>query len=131
MERLRDPGTVLARTALPLEPGKGIVTIGKPSGAEPIFLDPGPLADHRDEVDAGGSTVREGDKAFPGEPGDWEMRVRPGDVLSRIVRVHYGRVSRDLEQRLAKYNKISNPDKLVVGQVIYLPNEERLLKETL
>ncbi len=66
---------------------------------------------------------------FENAPADWELIVGSGDVLSRIVRVQYGRVSPELEQRLAEYNGLSSPDKLKVGQTLYLPTEERLLAD--
>lgn len=113
-----------------LEPGKGIVTIGRPSGAPPVFLEP--IAP--DELAPRGELAPLGPRDpldLPrDELEDWEMRVRPGDVLSRIVKVQYGRVSRDLEQKVARYNNLRDPDKLIVGQVLYLPTLERLLEQT-
>jgi hypothetical protein len=137
MHDLRYPATErgsTVRAAEPriLPPGWGEVILGAPSGAEPVFVEP-----TRAPVGRGGSD-RGYDGVGYGEPVeyedlspqalDWELPVRPGDVLSRIVRVHYGRVSPELERRLARYNGLTSPDKLAVGQTLYLPTEERLLE---
>jgi nucleoid-associated protein YgaU len=128
IRELRNPGGVHereARAAEPrtLPPGWGEVILGAPSGAEPVFLEPmRPPAD----APATGSPDAAVFEA-PLSVEDWELPIRQGDVLSRIVRVHYGRVSPDLEKRLARYNGLESPDKLVVGEILYLPPEERLL----
>lgn len=121
------PGTALAAES-GSRPGWGEVVVGLPSGAEPVFLEPPPRAREgarRPEPQAGAAAA----EPAPGL-GDWELKVRSGDVLSRIVREHYGRVSPDLERRLAQYNQITHPDKLRVGQTLRLPPEERLVAAT-
>jgi hypothetical protein len=122
-------------------PGWGEVIVGRPSGAEPVFVEPAapPLSAARRLRPPGRGAGDSADGEVPAKtlpdgnerkhPRDWELEVRDGDVLSRIVRVHYGRVSPELEQRLAEYNGLSSPDKLRVGQTLYLPPEERLLED--
>ena len=121
-----------ARAADPrmLPPGWGEVIVGTPSGAEPVFVEPVRPTESR--VLAVDEAVESWTEVPAQEPEpltveDWELPVRPGDVLSRIVRVHYGRVSPELEERLARYNGLESPDKLVVGETLYLPPEEKLL----
>jgi hypothetical protein len=130
-------GEVQAASPREHAPGWGEVIVGRPSGAEPVLVEPAapPLSAARRLRPPGRGTEGELPAEPPPEgddrkdPRDWELEVRDGDVLSRIVRVHYGRVSPELEQRLAEYNGLSSPDKLRVGQTLYLPPEERLLEE--
>lgn len=127
--------------------GWGEVIVGSPSQAEPIYVAPSPprtrarrltppdqLGSVNEEASNSGSLSDSSAAELSTEgglqaPADWELVVGSGDVLSRIVRVHYGRVSPELEQRLAEYNGLSSPDKLKVGQTLYLPAEELLLDE--
>ena len=127
--------------------GWGEVIVGSPSEAEPIYVAPPPAPARARRLTPPGQRPAADDEASASEtwsetsttefssksvvraPADWELVVGKGDVLSRIVRVHYGRVSPELEQRLAEYNGLSSPDKLKVGQTLYLPAEELLLGE--
>ena len=133
LDDMRNPapldGEVLAARPRDLPPGWGEVVIGAPSGAEAVFLEPPPRPERfarRDEEVAieDFEILEDGESEV--ELQDWELIVGSGDVLSRIVRKHYGRVSPELEDLLARYNGLSSPDKLEVGQVLRLPSEERL-----
>ncbi len=111
-----------------LPEGWGELRIGAASGAQPVFLEPPPQETRYPEPAEAPAPLdpREADPAAQ----DWELRVKSGDVLSRIVRLHYGRVSPDLERRLAEYNGLVDPDRLEVGQLLYLPPEDRLVEAT-
>lgn len=50
--------------------------------------------------------------------------VAKGDTISKIARTYYG--SSDYGERLCKYNNISDPDKIVIGQKIKIPPKEML-----
>ena len=133
-----------------LAPGWGEVIVGAPSGADPIHVErrrahvaahrlrpPGKRSNQLRTIEAPPESEQSSDAIDHGlsetseplvQPADWELEVRPGDVLSSIVRQHYGRVSPDLEQKLAEYNGLKSPDKLKVGQILFLPTEEHLLQ---
>ncbi|MFT5287729.1 MAG: LysM repeat protein [Planctomycetota bacterium] len=141
---------VVAAEKRSFRPGWGEVIVGAPSGVEPIHVEieailipadarrltppPGrrgaqqPLDEElARELDIEADEYGAPESELQQAPRDWELEVRSGDVLSSIVRKHYGRVSPDLDQKLAEYNGLSSPDKLKVGQTLYLPTEARLL----
>ncbi len=110
------------------EPGWGDVIVGRPSGAERI--QPAPQINYAQPTTAASEPQNWGTMEAgspPPPPADFELTIQSGQVLGSIVSTHYGRVSPDLEQRLAKYNGLSSPDKLRVGQKLKLPTEQTLL----
>lgn len=110
------------------EPGWGDVVVGRPSGADRV--EPAPQVNYGQPTPATGQPQNWGTMEAgspPPAPADFELTIQSGQVLSSIVATHYGRVSPDLEQRLAKYNGLSSPDKLRVGKKLKLPTEQTLL----
>lgn len=111
--------------------------LGRPSNAaptprpEPIEppaeLPPGPSPS---EVpgETGPTIVPDPDPvpAPPAWPTDQELKVRPGQSLSKIIAQAYGRSTLDLVARLAAYNGMTDANKLIVGQVLYIPVQEKL-----
>ena len=57
---------------------------------------------------------------------DFTMRVRPGQSLSVICQQHYGSARKDLVQRVAAYNGLDDPNRIRVGNELYLPAESIL-----
>jgi len=53
--------------------------------------------------------------------------VKSGDTLDCITRVQYGTSAREYVDKLATYNGLSDPNKIRVNQVLYIPCEEKLL----
>lgn len=111
--------------------GWSLVLIGKPSGAEPVERPPKPRP-RRERSTEEGRVPAETEAAAP-VPGptrlvleDFQVVVREGQVLSQIVKDHYGRVSPRLEGWLAAYNGLESPDKLRAGKSLALPSEEKL-----
>ena len=94
----------------PPQPGWARVVLGGPSGAEPL-VDP--------TLVAPAPRVR---TSLP----DFELVVRPGQVLSRIVREHYGHAATWLVEALTDYNGLTDPNALDIGRTLYLPEIEKL-----
>ncbi len=109
----------LARTASgPLAPGQGVLLVGRPSGAEPV---PRPARAEPDPAPAAvGSDLAE--LAL----GDFSLEVQPGQSLSGIAYLHYGRSGPALLRALSDYNALPDPGRLRAGQVLKLPPIERL-----
>lgn len=57
---------------------------------------------------------------------DRTYTVQCGDVLDCIVSVQYGVFERELVDKLATYNGLSDPNKIVAGQVLRLPDISKL-----
>ena len=57
---------------------------------------------------------------------DRTYTVKCGDTMDCIVRVQYGSESRELVDKLATYNGLCDPNRISVGQILYLPSLERL-----
>lgn len=113
----------------PLPPDWGAVWIGEPSGADPL-----PSAERAGFREIPAEPTGRGrfvDSPEPAEPRDgvFELRVQPGQVLSRICALRYGTSNSDLVRRLAEYNGLDNPDDLKVGALLRLPPAEDLLDE--
>jgi nucleoid-associated protein YgaU len=103
-----------------LPAGKGVVIIGRPSGAEPLEMSP---AEQAPEQAGSGADPR----AEPGaELADFVMEVRAGQTLSGIAHAVYGTAPSGLVRRLAEYNGLEDPDMLRAGQRLCLPPRERL-----
>ena len=103
--------------------GWAVVTVGRPSGAGKIVIEPAPASI--------------GEAAPPpneagGPPADWralgdfELVVQTGQTLSGIAKTHYGTAGGDLVRALAEYNGMDDPDRLRLGQDLSLPPIERL-----
>ncbi len=114
----------LARThSGELAPGAGVLLVGRPSGAEPVprparaaraapsdpVLGPAPVGPHPDLA-----------------LGDFSLEVQPGQSLSGIAYLHYGRSGPSLLRALAEYNALPDPDRLRAGQILKLPPLESL-----
>lgn len=116
-----------------LEPGWGVVVVGRPSGA-PAVAAPATL----DEPTSGretpaaaldvGAVQAEIDwiKARSGTLGDFVLQVRSGQTLSQIFQDHYGSYEPALVKALARYNGLSDEHKLRVGSELHLPDLGRL-----
>lgn len=52
--------------------------------------------------------------------------VQEGDTLFCIVRVQYNLTNQEAVDKLATYNNLEDPNKLEVGQVLYIPCVEKL-----
>ena len=52
---------------------------------------------------------------------DKTYTVKCGDTMDCIVRVQYGSESRELVDKLATYNGLCDPNRISVGQVLYIP----------
>ena len=66
-----------------------------------------------------------------GQPGnvvseDATYTVKDGDTMYCIVRVQYGFESQELVDKLATYNGLEDPNRIVLGQVLYIPTLEVL-----
>lgn len=59
--------------------------------------------------------------------GDATYTVQKGDTLYCIVRVQYGLKNQESVDKLATYNNLSDPNRLSVGQVLFIPTIEKLL----
>lgn len=59
-------------------------------------------------------------------PEDTTYTVQRGDTLYCIVRVLYGLTNQEAVDKLATYNNLSDPNKLVAGQVLIIPCLEKL-----
>ena len=124
----RDP----AFEALP--DGWGVVVIGAPSGAEPVFLErsgraPSPpsaeLEARPEDLAAGASWTELEQRAL----GDYRIEILAGQTLSSIADAYYGERTRELVESLARYNGLSSADALPVGETLLLPPRERLIGE--
>ena len=59
---------------------------------------------------------------------DSTYTVKKGDTLYCIVRVQYGLTNQEAVDKLATYNGLSDPNRLSVGQVLYIPCIEKLTR---
>lgn len=57
---------------------------------------------------------------------DETYTVKEGDTLFCIVRVQYNLTNQEAVDKLATYNNLEDPNKLEVGQVLYIPCIEKL-----
>ena len=107
-------GVVVETPSGALPAGKGVVIIGRPSGADPI-----PMPDEM--------LPQEGTPPQPeSELADFVMEVRSGQTLSGIAHAFYHTAPSGLVRRLAEYNGLANPNQLRAGQRLSLPPRERL-----
>ena len=60
------------------------------------------------------------------ETEDETYTVKCGDTLTCITRVFYGLETREAVDKLATYNNLSDPNRISVGQVLYIPSLEKL-----
>lgn len=106
-----------------------VITFGAPSGASPISLpeDPRsiPLLRAPDPTDPEPRS-----DPTPRQPEPFELKVRPGNVLSKICQDFYTeRGHRSLSaitERVAAWNGLSSANDLKAGQIIQLPTLEQL-----
>ena len=107
------------------------ILIGGASNAAPLVVEepgPGPHSPAGGE----GELTPQLPEQLP--PEDWtppvfEVRVGPGQVLSKICAQHYGRATPELVRALAAYNDLADPDALQVGQKLQLPERSVLLAD--
>ncbi len=57
---------------------------------------------------------------------DFVLVVQPGQTLRRIALEHYRRADGALLDALARYNELGNPDDLLAGSQLHLPELSRL-----
>ena len=108
-----------------LPEGWAVVTIGAPSGANPIPRpEPVEPSDARDEP----APSAEPEPWAPEELADFELTVQPGQTLSGIAQARYGTAGRRVVQALAEYNGLADPDSLRAGARLRLPPAELLLE---
>lgn len=73
-------------------------------------------------VDAAGLLVETGAAQKAAESlAEREYVVQKGDTLSLIAKRYYGSINKEAYMRIAKYNGISNPDRIDVGQKLKIP----------
>jgi nucleoid-associated protein YgaU len=131
-QKLRDGE--LGETSSGIVPqGWGVVVVGRPSGAEPIGGERGEVEDAVEYEDA---TEARPDSApasaatppalDPASLADFELTVAPGHSLSEIAKEHYGTASGAVVGALARYNGLTDADRLTAGQRLLLPPIERL-----
>lgn len=114
----------------------GEITIGRPSGAEPIDLEGLIPPPDREEEESGqglksGGTPA-GDELSPPlgyRPADFLYTVPEGRVLSKICEDFYGTSRPPLPARVAEYNGLASPDALRAGRELRLPPKEVLFPE--
>ena len=110
------------------------VTIGRPSGAEPIDLT-NILPENWERViegSAGGEEplpVDEGEQANTYRAPDFVYTVPEGRVLSKICVDFYNSGRPPIPQRVAEYNGLANPDGLRAGFQLRLPPWEVLFPD--
>ena len=112
------------------------ITIGRPSGAEPIDLgsQPPPPAEEDGPVRAGegNGALENGDQLSPPSdyrPADFLYTVPEGRVLSKICEDFYGTGRPPVPERVAAYNGLASPDALKAGAELRLPPWEVLFPE--
>ena len=120
----------------------GRVTIGRPSGSEPLVelprateAAPPPAGDAPPEPFLRRPTApAEPAPASPEEDAtewaaDAEYIVPRGQVLSKLCQDYYGSGRPPIPERLAEYNGLKSPDDVREGQVLRLPEWEVLFPE--
>jgi len=101
-----------------LEPGEAVLVLGRPSGAPPRRRAE-PPREVPPQPEAPGPSA---EVAL----GDYTHEVQPGQTLSGIAYLHYGREGIALVEALAAYNGLAEPDLVRPGQVLRLPPREVL-----
>jgi hypothetical protein len=109
-------GVVVETPSGALPAGKGVVIIGRPSGAEAVDVPYEPPVPAQEQ----------GAQASPEELADFVMEVRSGQTLSGIAHAVYGTAPSGLVKRLAEYNGLADPNLLRAGQRLALPPREIL-----
>lgn len=119
----------------PLPAGWGVVVLGDPSGVDPVELAerPGTARALPETVEPNRLLARpaaadvEAWRALETHGlADYEIEVRDGMTLSKIVRAHYGEVDPELCARLATYNGLDDANALKVGATLRLPHRDKL-----
>lgn len=112
------------------EQGWARITVGEPSGAEPVRVEvwwPEPAAEEGPGAPPSpppGTPPSPGGSSDPPpgyRPADFVYTVPRGRVLSKICEEFYGTGRPPLPQRVAEYNHMASPDELKEGQVLRLP----------
>lgn len=113
------------------------LTVGRPSGAEPINLEGWfPIEEEPHEglvpgnLEVQPAPVNDGQTPPPVQrPADFEYSVPRGRVLSKICEEFYGTGRAPVPQRVAEYNQLASPDAVRAGQKLLLPAWEILFPE--
>jgi len=116
------------------EQGWARITIGEPSGAEPVQIElwyPEPEEAAEPPVPPGGDPGPGPPEGPPPgyRPADFVYTVPRGRVLSKICEDFYGTGRPPIPQRVAEYNGMASPDELKENQVLHLPAWEVLFGE--
>jgi nucleoid-associated protein YgaU len=110
-----------------LQAGEAVLIVGAPSGADPVARPvqgrPTPPRAVAPEADAQDPDQPVHDGPLP----EFELVVQPGQTLSGLAHLHYGRHGRELLAALARHNGLSDPHQLRAGAVLRLPPIEVLL----
>lgn len=116
-----------------LQAGWNTLIVGRPSGADPFFS--GKRGERRRRLPQA-DAVPEVEFPAPEPPPlprygpDFELTVRPGDVLSKLCQGHYrtrpeGLSLVDIVDAVGRYNGLSSPDALRAGARLRLPDVDR------
>lgn len=107
-----------AREAAMYEDGWSRVIVGTPSGAPlPGEVDPAAAK----PLEAIGATLPP-----PPPPVDKQVTVEAGMSLSKICEAHYGSSKGGILEAVARYNGLSSPGAIRIGQQLRLPPRESL-----
>jgi nucleoid-associated protein YgaU len=105
--------------------GWAAVTVGRPSGVDPVERPPATEELQPSNAETPPSGPPPPDEG-PSLLSDFELRVEPGQSLSKIARAHYGTAARDVVRALARYNGLADENELTAGQKLLLPSIDRL-----
>ena len=130
--RARERSTQVTAERAPDAPGvPARVLIGAPSGAEPLGASRTRvgIAERRFVV----TTPNPEQKPSQPAPKIFKLQVRPGGALSTMCQEFYKQEERPplaaIVEAVARWNQLSNPDSLQVGQSLELPPLELLFPE--
>ena len=118
IESLRAPkaGPPIAASALAGEDSL-VLRLGRVPAPGEALPDPGSTG-AATSVEAAPATSAAGESAAPAMSPDQYYVVKPGDTLSSIAKDQLG--SALLAGELARINRLSDPNRLEVGQILYL-----------
>lgn len=110
-----------------LAAGQAVLIVGSPSGAEPVARPASPRATPRPAARPEQRAADPDQPLHAGPLPEFELVVQPGQTLSGLAHLHYGRHGRELLAALARHNGLSDPHQLRAGAVLRLPPIEVLL----
>lgn len=110
-----------------LSAGQAVLIVGSPSGAEPVARPTPPRGAPRPKAQPQTSSGDPDQPLHEGPLPEFELVVQPGQTLSGLAHLHYGRHGRELLAALARHNGLSDPHQLRAGAVLRLPPIEALL----